>query len=160
MKQLEHKILSPIDGNPDYCFQSEDPGTGVTSYLDYGTGFTSNSYLEIDSEYVEQAEANQPKLVTELKVLDELRNLVWYPSVINIPLKGMIFPMATEDGNWVWEVMKVRDVTEDEKEKYPIPDKEGEFFKTILDVKGKTNYPKDKFMDALKQIGGVVDLDE
>ena len=157
--QLEQKILSPIDGNADYCFQSEHPATGVTSYLDYGTGYTSNSHLEIDSEYVEGAESNQPKLVTELRILDELRNLVWYPSVINIPMKGMIFPMGTKD-NWMWEVMKVREVTEDEKEKYPMPEKDGEFFKTILDVKGKINFPKDKFMNALKEIGGVVDLDE
>tara|TARA_B110000285_G_C14658053_1_gene394876 strand:- start:9 stop:488 length:480 start_codon:yes stop_codon:yes gene_type:complete len=159
MEQLEQKILSPIDGNADYCFRSEDPTTNITSYLDYGTGYTSNSHLVTASAYVEQAEANQPKLVTELKVLDELRELVWYPSVINIPMKGMIFPMGTLE-DWTWEVMKVREVTESEKEKYPIPETDGEFFKTILDVKGKKNFSKDKFMDALKEIGGVVDLDE
>jgi hypothetical protein len=159
MEQLESKILSPVDGNPDYCFQSEDPNTGLTSYLDYGTGYTSNSHLAVDSEYVEQAEANQPKLVTELRVIDELRNLIWYPSVINIPMKGMVFPMGTKE-DWTWEVMKVREVTEEEKEKYPIPEQEGKFFKTILDVKGKKNFPSDKFIDALKEIGGVVDLDE
>ena len=71
----------------------------------------------------------------------------------------MIFPMGDKD-NWQWEVMKVRDVTEEEKEKYPLPDKEGEYFKTILDVKGKLNFSNDKFMDALKEIGGVVDLDD
>ena len=137
MEQLEQKILSPIDGNADYCFRSEDPTTNITSYLDYGTGYTSNSHLVTASAYVEQAEANQPKLVTELKVL---------------------FPMGTLE-DWTWEVMKVREVTESEKEKYPIPETDGEFFKTILDVKGKKNFSKDKFMDALKEIGGVVDLD-
>ena len=71
----------------------------------------------------------------------------------------MIFPMGTKE-EWTWEVMKVRDVTEEEKEKYPLPDKEGEYFKTILDVKGKLNFSKDKFIDALKEIGGVVDTDE
>lgn len=155
---MEHKIISPIDGNPDYCFQSEDAKTGITSYLDYGTGYTSNSLLIIGSDYVDEAEVNQPKLVTELRKSDELRNLIWYPSVINIPLKGMIFPMGTVD-DWTWEVMKVRDVTEEEKEKYPIPEQEGKFFKTILDVKGKKNFSRDKFIDALKEIGGVVDLE-
>ena len=157
---MEQKILSPIDGNTDFCYQSDDERTGITSYLDYKTGYTSNSNLIIDSEYVNEAEANQPKLVTELRVLDNLRNLVWYPSVINIPMKGMIFPMADDDGNWTWEVMKVREVTAEEKEMYPIPEKEGEFFKTILDVKGKKNFAKDKFMDALAEIGGVVEIDE
>jgi|TARA_R110000744_G_scaffold320397_1_gene426554 hypothetical protein len=156
---METKILSPINNNPDYCFQSEDPATGITSYLDYETGYTSNSKLAVDSEYVSDAESNQPKLVTELKVIDALRGIIWYPSVINIPGQGMIFPMGTKE-EWTWEVMKVRDVTEEEKEKYPLPDKEGEYFKTILDVKGKLNFSKDKFIDALKEIGGVVDTDE
>ena len=156
---MEQRILSPINGNAEYCFQSIDDSTGITSFLDYETGFTSNSKLKIDSDYVKQAEKNQPKLVTELRVLDELREIVWYPSVINIPGKGMIFPMGDKD-NWQWEVMKVRDVTEEEKEKYPLSDKEGEYFKTILDVKGKLNFSNDKFMDALKEIGGVVDLDD
>ena len=156
---MEQKVLSPIDGNTDYCFESLDERNGVTSYLDYKTGFTSNSTLKAESDTVKKAEANQPKLVTELSVLDSLRNIVWYPSVINIPLKGMVFPMGTKD-NWSWEVMKVREVTEAEREKYPIPNKEGEFFKTILDVKGKKNYDKDNFMEALKEIGGVVELDE
>ena len=159
MEQIEQKILSPVDGNADYCFQSIDEKTGITSYLDYGTGYTSNSKLELNSDYVNQAEANQPKLVTDLRVEDNLRDLAWYPSVINIPLKGMIFPMGTLD-DWTWEVMKVRDVTEDEKEKYPLPDSEGKFFKTILDIKGKLNFDKADFLSALKEIGGVIDLDE
>lgn len=159
MEQLEQKILSPIDGNIDYCFQSDNPATGIVSYLDYKTGYTSNSMLSKDSEYVEQAEANQPRLVTDLRVVDELRGLIWYPSVINIPMKGMIFPVGTQD-KWTWEVMKIRDVTDDEKAKYPVPNKDGEYFKTILDVKGKTNYPNGDFIEALKAIGGVVELDE
>ena len=158
-EQLEQKILSPVDGNADYCYQSHDERTGITSYLDYGTGFTSNSKLTIESDYVEQAEKQQPKLVTDLKVEDSLRNLVWYPSVINLPMQGMIFPMGTKD-EWHWEVMKVRDVTEEEKEMYPLPDQEGKFFKTILDVKGKKDFPSGDFIDALKEIGGVVEVDD
>ena len=158
-EQLEQKILSPINGNSDYCFESHDESTGITSYLDYETGYTSNSKLLKGSDYIEQAEKQQPKLVTDLQVEDGLRNLIWYPSVINLPMQGMIFPMGTKD-DWHWEVMKVREVTEEEKEMYPLPDQEGKFFKTILDVKGKIDFPKDKFMDALKEIGGVVELDD
>jgi len=156
---MEQKILSPVNGNTEFCFQSDDSKTGITSYLDYDTGYTSNSKLEIDSEYVEQAESNQPKLVTDLRVEDHLRNLIWYPSVINIPGKGMIFPMGTKQ-EWTWEVMRVREVTEEEKEQYPLPEGQEGFFKTILDVKGKINFDKQQFMEALKQIGGVVDIDE
>jgi hypothetical protein len=154
---MEKQILSPINGNTQYCFESVDDNTDIVSYLDYDTGYTSNSLLQIGSEYVETAETNQPKLVTGLKVVDTLRNIVWYPSVINIPLKGMIFPMGSLE-EWHWEVMKVRDVTEEEKEKYPLPEGQEGFFKTILDVKGKMDFKKENFIDALKEIGGAVDL--
>lgn len=158
---MEQKILSPIDGNPDYCFESFDQATGITSYLDYNTGYTSNSMLGVDSEYVQQAEEKQPRLVTDLRIVDELRNLVWYPSVINIPLKGMIFPISVDDKkDWQWEVLPIREVTESEKEMYPLPDKSGGYFKTIVDIKGKKNFTKDRFMDALKEIGGVVEENE
>jgi|TARA_R110000744_G_scaffold323293_2_gene429162 hypothetical protein len=158
---MEQKILSPIDGNADYCFESYDQATDLTSYLDYKTGFTSNSMLIVESDYVIQAEKNQPKLVTELRVIDELRDLIWYPSVINIPLKGMVFPISVKDSDdWQWEVLPIREVTEEEKEKYPMPDKEGEFFKTIVDVKGKKNFDKLDFLSALKEIGGVIEENE
>ena len=68
MEQLEQKILSPINGNADYCFESVDDSTGITSYLDYETGYTSNSKLVIGSDYVEHAEKQQPKLVTDLRI--------------------------------------------------------------------------------------------
>jgi|TARA_R110001599_G_scaffold61392_1_gene170750 hypothetical protein len=158
---MEQKILSPIDGNPDLCFESTDDSTGIISYLDYKTGYTSNSMLKVDSDYVATAEKNQPKLVTELRVLDQLRELVWYPSVINIPLKGMVFPINKENSeDWHWEVLPIREVTEEEKEKYPIPEKNGEYFKTIVDVKGKKNFSKTDFISALKEIGGVIEEDE
>ena len=156
---MEQNILSPINGNTQYCFESTDEKTGIVSYLDYDTGYTSNSKLQIESDYVQEAESNQPKLVTDLGILDHLRNIVWYPSVINIPLRGMIFPMGTLE-EWHWEVMKVREVTAEEKEKYPLPDGQEGYFKTILDVKGKLDFSKDKFIDALKEIGGAVDLED
>tara|TARA_R100001377_G_scaffold70740_2_gene46258 strand:- start:699 stop:1181 length:483 start_codon:yes stop_codon:yes gene_type:complete len=154
---MEQNILSPINGNTTYCFESTDETSGIVSYLDYETGYTSNSKLAVGSKYVSDAEANQPKLVTELSIVDSLRDLKWYPSVINIPMKGMIFPMGSAN-QWHWEVMKVRDVTEAEKEQYPLPDGKEGFFKTILDVKGKMDFSRDNFIDALKEIGGAVDI--
>jgi hypothetical protein len=156
---MEQNILSPINGNTTYCFESTDKSTGIVSYLDYDTGYTSNSKLQIDSEYVQTLKSNQPKLVTDLGIEDHLRNIVWYPSVINIPLKGMIFPMGTLE-EWHWEVMKVREVTEEEKEKYPLPEGQEGYFKTILDVNGKMDFAKEDFIDALKEIGGAVDLSD
>ena len=114
------KVLPKIPENSVDLIITSPPYEDIS-----GAGYTSNSKLVIGSEYVESVESNQPKLVTDLGLQDHLRNIVWYPSVINIPLKGMIFPMGTLE-EWHWEVMKVREVTEEEKEKYPIPDSDGD----------------------------------
>ena len=154
----EKRILSPIDGNLEYCFQEDDPKSGVTSYLDYKTGYTSNSLLETDSEYIKKIEKEQPQIITDLKVADELRGINWYPSVINVPGKGMVYPMGTPE-EWHWESIPVRILEEEEQKDYPIPDQDNQFFKSILDVKQKGTYAKDRFLEALASIGGVVDLD-
>ncbi len=154
----EKRILSPVDGNLEYCFQEDNEATGVSSYLDYKTGYTSNSLLETDSEYVTGIEKTQPQIITELKIEDELRGINWYPSVINVPGKGMVYPIGSR-GDWKWESIPVRDLEEDEQKKYPIPDQEGKFFKTILDIKQKSSFDNNRFMEALASIGGVVDLD-
>ena len=65
----EKRILSPIDGNLEYCFQEDNEKNGVSSYLDYKTGFTSNSLLITDSEYVTDIEKTQPEIITELKII-------------------------------------------------------------------------------------------
>jgi len=154
----EKKILSPVDGNLEYCFQEDNEETGISSYLDYKTGYTSNSLLETDSEYVNKIEKTQPEIITELKIEDELRNLNWYPSVINVPGKGMVYPIG-DRSEWKWESIPVRDLLEDEQKDYPIDGQEGKFFKTILDIKHKASYDNNRFMEALAAIGGVVDLD-
>ena len=154
----EKRILSPVDGNLEYCFQEDNEATGVSSYLDYKTGYTSNSLLETDSEYVTGIEKTQPQIITELKIEDELRGINWYPSVINVPGKGMVYPIGNR-GDRKWESIPVRDLEEDEQKEYPIPDQEGKFFKTILDIKQKSSFDNNRFMEALASIGGVVDLD-
>mgnify|MGYP006080896949 FL=1 len=154
----EKRILSPIDGNLEYCFQEDNEKNGVSSYLDYKTGFTSNSLLITDSEYITDLEKTQPAIITELKIEDELLGINWYPSVINVPGKGMVYPIGNRD-EWTWESIPVRELEDEEQKEYPIPEQEGKFFKSILDIKLKSTYKKDRFMEALASIGGVVDLD-
>ena len=122
----EKRILSPIDGNLEYCFQEDDPKTGITSYLDYKTGYTSNSLLEQDSEFVEKIEKEQPQIITDLKIEDDLRGINWYLSVINVPSKGMVYPIGTSD-KWHWESIPVRELNEEEQKEYQ------EYEKTMQD---------------------------
>ena len=68
----------------------------------------------------------------------------------------MIFP----EGNlsdWNWCYAKNVEITEEEREKYPVPGKEGEFFRSRLDVENAERFAKDKFIDACSSMGIIKD---
>lgn len=82
-------------------------------------------------------------------------NLVWLPTVITMADKGMIFPEPIKDteDDWEWTVVKSKPVGEDEKEKYPIPNKPGEFYEKKMDMKNLKRFKKLEFMDAAEELG-------
>ena len=54
------------------------------------------------------------------------------PSLFNINYK--IFANGKSSDNWKWAAVLAVPVTEEEKEKYPIPNKEGEYYKWRMDM--------------------------
>ena len=131
------------------------------------SGFTSNTTMKEGSEVLKQAMKNTSKFILSLKQVHD--GLAWFPTVITMPEKGMIFPepivgTKTLDSNpeikshskksdWKWTVVKAIDVKEEEKEKYPIPGKPGEFYKTRMDMKNLKRFDKLCFMDAAEELG-------
>ena len=78
----------------------------------FNCGFMSSSYYKKDT--VKEAEG-MVKLVDELKTFDEERQIWWYPSVLNMGPKGIIFPEGNLS-NWVWRYAKVVEVPKEEQE--------------------------------------------
>jgi hypothetical protein len=114
----------------------------------------SNShYTEDNLDKVE----NTSQLVNELKFLDEERQIYWYPSVVNMGTKGVIFPEGNTE-NWVWKYAEVVEVPEEEQKQYPIPDKDGEFYTEKLDVENAETYGQYEFLDACKKMGITMEL--
>ena len=77
-----------------------------------------------------------------------------------MPDKGMIFPepikgSSTLEGkpDWKWTVVKSVPVLEEEKEKYPNPNKPGEYYKNRMDMKKPKRFDKLNFMDAAEELG-------
>ncbi len=125
---MEKVIDCPVCYDKDACF--EDVQETFKSYMCFNCGFMSNSnFIEENLDKVE----NTSKLVNELKYLDEEREIYWYPSVVNMGPKGVIYPEGSEE-SWVWRYAKVVDVPKEEQKQYPIPGKDGEFYDTKLDV--------------------------
>ena len=144
---MEKVIDCPICYDKDTCF--EDIQEKFKSYICFNCGFMSSTYYtEVNSNKIE----NQPQLVSDLKFFDEEREIYWYPSIVNMGKKGVIFP----EGNikeWVWKYAEVVEVPEEEQEQYPIPGKDGEFYTEKLDVENAETFGQYEFLDACKKMG-------
>ena len=145
---MEKVITCPVCFDTDHCF--EDIQETFSSYLCFNCGFMSDSRYEIGSLKLIENLKKSPKLVQKLKVEDEHRNIVWFPSVINMGELGMIFPEGTPE-EYVWKYAKVIDVSKEEQHKYDNYDKR-------LDVENAKEYSQHEFLEACKEMGITRDL--
>ena len=149
---MERVIDCPICYDRDACF--EDMQEEFKSYMCFNCGFMSSSYYTEDG--LDRME-NSTKLINELKFLDEVRQIYWYPSVVNMGTKGVIFPEGNTE-NWGWKYAEVVEVPEEEQKQYPIPGQDGEFYTEKLDVENAETYGQYEFLDACKKMGITVEL--
>jgi len=135
------------------CFleQTELEGEPFESYMCFGCGMTTNSYFSLESEKLEEMVENNTQLMNDLKIIDDERGLIWFPSIVNMGERGLIYP----DGNvndWYWHYAKIVDVPEDERDEYGGHDKR-------LDLENPEKFGQFEFMDACKAMGIMVEAD-
>jgi hypothetical protein len=65
----------------------------------------------------------------------------------------MIFANGKSSDNWKWAAVLAVPVTEEEKEKYPIPNKEGEYYKWRMDMSTMKEFKEKDYIEALDYIG-------
>ena len=158
----EEKIKSPVDGT-DMCFKVYSIPSTEDYYLCMSSGFTTTSKHTITPSGVSDAVLNMrktaPKLVTDLEWIDWDRELVWTPSILNMGKLGIIFPEGTKE-NWVWKYAKIVEIPKEEQKNYPVPNKEGKFYESRLDIEGAQIFKSTEFLDACKAMGIVDDKRE
>ena len=135
------------------CFleQTEIDGEPFESYMCFGCGMTTNSYFSMESEKLEEMVENNTQLMNDLKIMDDERGLIWFPSIVNMGERGLIYP----DGkltDWYWHYAKIVDVPEDERDQYDGHDKR-------LDLENPQKFGQFEFMGACKAMGILVNLD-
>ena len=142
---MERVIDCPVCYNTDQCF--EEVQEKYSSYLCFNCGFMSDSRYEIGSIQLIENLKQSPKLVQDKAYNDEERNIVWFPSVINMGELGMIFPEGEKDEKrYVWKYAKVVEIPEKEQHKYDNYDRR-------LDVENAKTFGKYEFMKACEQMG-------
>ena len=133
----------------------------ITLYSCYGCGFQTSSIMKKGEKFFDE----QIEILPELyKVLlgEDSEGLVWMPQTVNLPQLGMVFAsIAKEFGfpdkpasqdNYEWAAVKAIKIKEEDKEKYPIPKKKGEFYEWRMDMTTEKRFEHKDFVEALDYI--------
>lgn len=135
----------------DACYVQE-VNQDIKNYQCMGCGFITNSLMKQGSQFFEEQMELLPNLYKELMGEDD-EGLVWMPATINLPSQGMVFANGSNAENWKWAAVQSVPVKEEEKEKYPIPGKPGEFYEQRMDMETLKEFEEKDFIEALSYIG-------
>jgi len=132
----------------DACYIQE-VNDQVKLHFCYGCGFQANSVMTRDSEFLQQQMETLPELYKELMGEDE-NGLIWMPSVVNIPDKGMVFADGPNSQQWQWAAVKATLMSKEEKAKFKEKGKEYDY---KMDMTTLTHFSERDFIEALSYIG-------
>jgi hypothetical protein len=126
---------------------------GIKTYFSFSCGFQTNSLMKEGEDFYKEQISMLPELYKDLTWKDPETELMWIPSMVNEPTKGMVFANGPSKDSWGWSAVKAVPVTEEEKEKYPIPGKKGEYYKWRMDMTTMKNFSEREYIDALSYVG-------
>jgi len=146
---MERVIDCPVCYDVDRCF--EDVQEEFNSYLCFNCGFMSDSRYKIGSLVLIENLKKSPQLVQDLQFEDKDREIVWFPAVINMGERGIIFPEGKTKAKYVWKYAKVVEIPEEERKDYNNYDKR-------LDIDNAKSYGMYGFLEACKEMGITRDI--
>ena len=129
----------------DACYHT-DLGADYKISMCYGCGFTTNTLMTNESQFLEEQLEVLPELYKDLVYEDETGQH-WMPSTINNPEQGMIYIEGTSTNDWKWAACPAIELVEEEKERFP----DGTTHK--MDMKNVKRFEERDFMEALDYIG-------
>jgi hypothetical protein len=107
----------------------------------------SDSTKKTGTDILTQFEETLPELYKALKYADKESECVFYPSVINILSKGMVFADGSSALDWRWAAVAATEIPEGEKSKF-LPNQTYKMDMTTIQ-----HFDEKDFMDALEHIG-------
>ena len=99
----------------------------ITLYSCYGCGFQTSSIMKKGEKFFDE----------QIEILPELYKV----------LLG-----EDSEGNYEWAAVKAIKIKEEDKEKYPIPKKKGEFYEWRMDMTTEKRFEHKDFVEALDYI--------
>ncbi len=129
----------------DACYHT-DMGADYHIHMCYGCGFTTNTLMTKESEFLQEQLEVLPELYKDL-VFEDPEGKHWMPSTINNPDQGMIFIDGTSVDDWKWAACTSVELTEEELPRFP----EGSTHK--MDMSTIKRFNERDFIEALDYIG-------
>jgi hypothetical protein len=149
-------ICDRCGGNACYV---QEVNHNIKNYMCYGCGFQTNSLMKKGEKYFDEQVEILPNLYKELMGEDD-DGKIWMPSMVNLPTQGMVFANGPNATQWKWAAVKAIPVKEEEKSKYPIPGKKGQFYEYRMDMETLKEFEEKEYVDALEYIGVFENVEE
>lgn len=158
------KDFTPLTGKMIHCpvcqektaLEEKDTHSKLTSWLCVNCGFMSVETYRENTKELRNVLKGSPQLIIDSKFFDEKREIYWIPTIINMPTKGLLFPIGTPK-NLIWNYAPIEDIPIEEQKNYPVPGKEGHFYSSRMsnNVQQCIN-----FYEALKAMGAIIRPEE
>lgn len=142
---MDKLVEGPFGSNACYEQTFQQNGEDVTTWLCFGSGYTTSTLMTKGSETVQAAIETSPELYKDL-MHEGKDGRVWLPTTITLPNKGMVFVDGTSKKDWQWAAVKAIPLQEGDKK---ITDDQTH----KMDMKNLKHYGQGDFMDALGDIG-------
>tara|TARA_R110001592_G_scaffold43260_1_gene140339 strand:- start:965 stop:1462 length:498 start_codon:yes stop_codon:yes gene_type:complete len=144
----------------DACYVQEV--NSIKLYSCYGCGFQTSTIMKKGEKFFEEQMEILPELYKSLLGEDD-EKMIWMPQTVNLPQQGMVFASAAKEhgvinetpsqNNYEWAAVKAVKISDDDKEKYPIPNKKGKFYEWRMDMTTEKRFSHKDFVEALDYIG-------
>jgi hypothetical protein len=149
-------VCDRCGGNACYV---QEVNHDIKNYMCYGCGFQTNSLMKKGENYFNEQVEILPNLYKEL-MGEADDGKIWMPSMVNLPTQGMVFANGPNATQWKWAAVKAIPVKEEEKSKYPIPGKKGQFYEYRMDMETLKEFEEKEYVDALEYIGVFENVEE
>jgi hypothetical protein len=141
-------VEGPFGSNACYEQVFNHEGNEITTWLCFGSGFTSSTLMTEGSVTVRNAIETSPELYKDL-MFEDKNGKVWLPATITLPNKGMVFIDGSNKEDWKWAGVKAIQLTEGDTK----VDKDQTH---KMDMKNVKHFGQNDFMDAAEYIGMFV----
>jgi len=141
-------VEGPFGSNACYEQTFEQDGKEVKTWMCFGSGFSTSTFMSKDSDLVKNTIETSPELYKDLMHIDK-NDRAWFPATITLPEKGMVFADGTSKDDWKWAAVKAITITEEDRKGKQFPADQ----KYRMDMENKSLHNQNDFMDALEQIG-------